>query len=118
MISPQAYSEKDALICDSKFLNDLTIDKAIKRAIHQIEEQKIGIGKINYRLRDAFSRQRYWGEPFPVYYKNDIPYLIEDEKLPIELPEVDKYLPTKDGEPPLARSKKKIGIIPKVTKWI
>ena len=106
-ITSKAYSEKDALICDSQFLNNLTIDKAIKRAIHQIEEQKIGIGKINYRLRDAvFSRQRYWGEPFPVYYKNDIPYLIEDEKLPIELPEVDKYLPTEDGEPPLARSKK------------
>ena len=106
-ITTEAYSEKDALICDSQFLNDLTIDKAIKRAIHQIEEEKIGRGKINYRLRDAvFSRQRYWGEPFPVYYKNDTPYLIEDKNLPIELPEVDKYLPTEDGEPPLARSKK------------
>jgi len=107
-ISVEAYSDKEAIICDSQFLNDLSIDKAITKAINEIEEQEIGKGKINYRLRDAvFSRQRYWGEPFPVFYKNEIPYLIDDQNLPIELPEVDKYLPTEDGEPPLARSKSK-----------
>src|SRR5690606_18392837 len=75
--------------------------------IEQLEAKGIGQGKINYRLRDAvFSRQRYWGEPFPVYYKDDIPHLIPDDQLPVELPEVDKYLPTESGEPPLARGKK------------
>src|SRR5690606_34642901 len=79
--------------------------KAIKTAIHEIEKRGVGKGQTNYRLRDAvFSRQRYWGEPFPVYYKDGIPYLIEDDQLPIELPEVDQYLPTEDGEPPLARA--------------
>lgn len=105
-ISKEAYTEKDALICDSQFLSDLKIDKAIHKAIEKIESLGIGKGKINYRLRDAvFSRQRYWGEPFPVYYKNDIPYLVDDKNLPVELPEVDKYLPTEQGDPPLARSK-------------
>ena len=71
------------------------------------KRKAIGKGKTLYRLRDAiFSRQRYWGEPFPVYYKGDTPYLIEDEKLPVTLPEVDKYLPTEEGEPPLARAEK------------
>ncbi|MGB1102334.1 MAG: leucine--tRNA ligase [Crocinitomicaceae bacterium] len=106
-ISEEAYTEKDAVITDSDFLNDLPAKKAIKRAIFEIEKQGFGKGQTNYRLRDAvFSRQRYWGEPFPVYYKNDIPYLIEDSRLPVTLPEVDKYLPTEDGEPPLARAKK------------
>lgn len=106
-ISEEAYTEKDAVITDSGFLNDLPAKKAIKRAIFEIEKQGFGKGQTNYRLRDAvFSRQRYWGEPFPVYYKNDIPYLIEDSRLPVTLSEVDKYLPTEDGEPPLARAKK------------
>ena len=106
-ISEAAYTEKDAVITDSDFLNDLPAKKAIKRAIFEIEKEGFGKGQTNYRLRDAvFSRQRYWGEPFPVYYKNDIPYLIEDDRLPVTLPEVDKYLPTEDGEPPLARAKK------------
>lgn len=106
-ISKAAYTEKDAVITDSDFLNDLPAKKAIKRAIFEIEKEGFGKGQTNYRLRDAvFSRQRYWGEPFPVYYKNDIPYLIEDDRLPVTLPEVDKYLPTEDGEPPLARAKK------------
>lgn len=106
-ISEEAYTEKDAVITDSDFLNDLPAKKAIKRAIFEIEKQGFGKGQTNYRLRDAvFSRQRYWGEPFPVYYKNDIPYLIEYSRLPVTLPEVDKYLPTEDGEPPLARAKK------------
>ena len=104
-VSEQAYAEKDAVIANSDFLNDLPAKKAIKRAIHEIEQKGIGKGKTNYRLRDAvFSRQRYWGEPFPVYYKNDIPQLIEDEYLPLQLPEVDKYLPTETGEPPLGNA--------------
>nr|WP_294861632.1 class I tRNA ligase family protein [uncultured Fluviicola sp.] len=106
-ISEAAYSEKEGTIADSDFLSGLPIKKAMAVAIAKIEEQGLGLGKTNYRLRDAiFSRQRYWGEPFPVYYKNDIPYLVDDAHLPIELPEVDKYLPTEDGEPPLARAEK------------
>lgn len=106
-ISTEAYSEKDAVIANSDFLNGLKVNKATKLAIYEIEKQGFGKGKTQYRLRDAvFSRQRYWGEPFPVYYKNDIPNLVADENLPITLPEVDKYLPTEDGEPPLARAEK------------
>lgn len=106
-ISNEAYTEKDAIIANSDFLNGLPAKEAIKRAIQEIEKRGLGSGKTNYRLRDAvFSRQRYWGEPFPVYYEDELPTLVEDEHLPIQLPEVDKYLPTEDGEPPLARSKK------------
>ncbi len=104
-ISKGAFAEKEGLIANSDFLNGLKVKDAIKKAIHAIEEKGIGTGKTNYRLRDAiFSRQRYWGEPFPVYYQDEIPYLIEDADLPVTLPEVDKYLPTEDGEPPLARA--------------
>lgn len=106
-ISEGAYAEKEGAIANSDFLSGLPIKKAMAVAIAKIQEQGLGLGKTNYRLRDAiFSRQRYWGEPFPVYYKNDIPYLVDDVHLPIELPEVDKYLPTEDGEPPLARAEK------------
>lgn len=106
-ISEAAYTEKEGTIADSGFLTGLSVKEAMKTAIAKIEEQGLGKGKTNYRLRDAiFSRQRYWGEPFPVYYKNEIPYLVDDANLPIELPEVDKYLPTEDGEPPLARAEK------------
>lgn len=106
-ISEGAYEGKDAEIINSDFLNGLTAKKAIGEAIKAIQEKGIGKGKTQFRLRDAiFSRQRYWGEPFPVYYKDEIPYLIEDDKLPVKLPEVDKYLPTEDGEPPLARAEK------------
>lgn len=106
-ISEGAYAEKDAVIANSDFLNDLPAKDAIKKAIAEIEKRGIGKGKTQYRLRDAvFSRQRYWGEPFPVYYKNEVPYLIDDKDLPVVLPEVDKYLPTEDGQPPLARAKK------------
>lgn len=105
-ISEAAYTEKDAIITDSDFLNDLPAKEAIKKAIAEIEKRGFGKGKTQYRLRDAvFSRQRYWGEPFPVYYKGDVPYLINDANLPVVLPEVDKYLPTEDGQPPLARAK-------------
>jgi len=106
-ISEEAYTDKDAVLANSDFLNNLPVKQSIVKAIEAIESKGFGKGKTLYRLRDAiFSRQRYWGEPFPVYYKGDTPYLIEDEKLPVTLPEVDKYLPTEEGEPPLARAEK------------
>ncbi|MCC5924725.1 MAG: leucine--tRNA ligase [Crocinitomicaceae bacterium] len=104
-ISEGAYTDKTGTITNSDFLNGLPVKKAIKRAIHELEEKGIGKSKTNYRLRDAvFSRQRYWGEPFPVYYDNGVAKTIADEHLPIELPEVDKYLPTEDGQPPLGNA--------------
>ena len=104
-ISEAAYAEKDAVITNSDFLNDLPAKKAMKLAIYEIQQRGFGKGQTNYRLRDAvFSRQRYWGEPFPIFYKDGLPYAVEDKNLPITLPEVDKYLPTEDGEPPLARA--------------
>lgn len=106
-ISEAAYTEKDAIIANSGFLNGLEAKTAMKKAIEAIEEKGLGKGKTNYRLRDAvFSRQRYWGEPFPVYFENELPQLVNDDQLPIRLPEVDKYLPTEAGEPPLARATK------------
>ena len=105
-ITEGAYTEKDAVIAKSDFLNDLSVKQATKLAIQEIERKGIGKGKTQYKLRDAvFSRQRYWGEPFPVYYKGETPYLFNDDKV-IELPDIDKYLPTEDGEPPLARASK------------
>ena len=104
-ISEKAESSKEAVLCNSDFLNGLNYKSATPRVIAELEKIEAGKGKVNYRLRDAvFSRQRYWGEPFPVFYKGEIPYLIGDEKLPTVLPDVDKYLPTKSGEPPLARA--------------
>jgi leucyl-tRNA synthetase len=92
---------------NSGFLDGLTVKDAIEKAREYIKEHKLGRIKVNYRLRDAiFSRQRYWGEPFPVYYKNGLPYMLPIDKLPLELPEVDKYLPTETGEPPLGRATK------------
>ncbi len=106
-ISEAAYTEKAGTIADSDFLSGLEVKAAMKTAIEAIEAKGIGTGKTNYRLRDAvFSRQRYWGEPFPVFYKDGLPHLVEDKFLPITLPEVDKYLPTEDGAPPLARAEK------------
>jgi leucyl-tRNA synthetase len=106
-ISEAAHTEKEGIIADSDFLTGMEVKKAIAAAIVEIEKRGIGKGKTNYRLRDAvFSRQRFWGEPFPVFYKNDIPYMVDDAKLPVELPKVDAYLPTEDGEPPLARAKR------------
>ena len=104
-ISEGAYAEKSGTIANSEFLSGLEVKEAMAKAIAAIEEKGFGKAKVNYRLRDAvFSRQRYWGEPFPVYYQNGIPKMIEDEFLPINLPEVDKYLPTEDGEPPLGNA--------------
>lgn len=106
-ISEEAYGAKDGVkLKDSDFLNGLDYKKATKKAIEALEDIGQGKGKTNYRLRDAvFSRQRYWGEPFPVYYVNGLPQMIEDKYLPIRLPEVEKYLPTEDGQPPLGNSK-------------
>jgi leucyl-tRNA synthetase len=98
-----ANESKEGVLENSDFLNGLPVKKAIKRAIGKLEEKGIGKGRINYRLRDAvFGRQRYWGEPIPIYYKDGIPYPIE--KLPLELPAIEKYLPTETGEPPLGRA--------------
>ena len=103
-ISESAYENKDAVIINSGFLNGLSCNEAIAKAIAFAVEKKVGQEKINYRLRDAvFSRQRYWGEPFPIYYKKNTPYLVDDDVV-VELPNIDKYLPTKDGDPPLARA--------------
>jgi len=105
-ISEEAYSSKDNVtIANSDFLNGMNYKKASKRAIYELEQIEQGQGKTNYRLRDAvFSRQRYWGEPFPVYYVNGMPQMIDKAHLPIVLPEVEKYLPTEEGEPPLGRA--------------
>ena len=105
-ISEEAFTDKEgSVIANSDFLNGLPYKKAMKTIIHEIEKRGVGYGKINYRLRDAvFSRQRYWGEPFPVYYKNGLPQMIDKAHLPIVLPEVEKYLPTEDGKPPLGNA--------------
>ncbi|WP_026451051.1 leucine--tRNA ligase [Aequorivita capsosiphonis] len=107
-ISEEAYSGKENItITNSDFLNDLTYQQATEKITTALEEKGIGEGKINYRLRDAvFSRQRYWGEPFPIYYKDGMPHAIPTEYLPLRLPEVEKYLPTETGEPPLGRATK------------
>ncbi len=105
-ISEGAYAEKSGKIANSDFLSGLEVKDAMKKAIAVIEERGLGKGKTNYRLRDAvFSRQRYWGEPFPVYYQDGLPKMIAVKHLPIVLPEVEKYLPTEDGQPPLGNSK-------------
>ena len=105
-ISEEAYGSKDNVkIANSDFLEGMNYKKATKRAIYELEQIGQGEGKTNYRLRDAvFSRQRYWGEPFPVYYVNGMPQMIDAEHLPLTLPEVEKYLPTEEGEPPLGRA--------------
>jgi leucyl-tRNA synthetase len=105
-IANESYTDKvNAIIGNSDFLNGLPYKEASEKAIEALEAQKHGLGKTNYRLRDAvFSRQRYWGEPFPVYYKDGMPQMITKDHLPITLPEVEKYLPTEKGEPPLGRA--------------
>ena len=106
-ISDNAFTEKSGFqLMNSEFLNGLNYDQAIEKVISFIERKGYGKGKINYRLRDAvFSRQRYWGEPIPIYYKNGTPMAIEEENLPLELPEVENYLPTSKGSPPLGNAK-------------
>jgi leucyl-tRNA synthetase len=105
-LSKESYDAKEGKLINSDFLNGLDVKQAIKRAIEEIEKLHLGKGKINFRLRDAvFGRQRYWGEPIPIYYKDGIPHAMPENELPLVLPEVDKYLPTESGEPPLARAK-------------
>ncbi len=105
-IEAESYDDKNGKIINSKIINGLEVKDAIKKIISEIEKRKLGKEKTNFRLRDAiFSRQRYWGEPFPVFYKDDIPYVFDEKDLPLELPEIDKYTPTETGEPPLARAK-------------
>lgn len=105
-ISSESFDAKEGVMCNSGFLNGMSVKEAIPAAIDRVEEMGLGLRKINYRLRDAiFSRQRYWGEPFPIYYKDGIPTPMALEDLPLRLPQVDKFLPTESGEPPLARAK-------------
>ena len=104
-VSESSFDAKEGIMCNSGFLDGMTVKEAIPAAIDYVEKHGIGHRKVNYRLRDAiFSRQRYWGEPFPIYYKEGIPTPLPFDKLPLQLPEVDKYLPTESGEPPLARA--------------
>ena len=114
-VSQESFDAKEGTVMNSPregvnstlTLNGLTVQEAIAKTKAFIAEQRIGQVKVNYRLRDAiFSRQRYWGEPFPVYYKDDMPYMIPEDCLPLQLPEIDAYKPTESGEPPLGRAEK------------
>jgi leucyl-tRNA synthetase len=105
-VQAESFEAKSGRAVNSDFLNGLETTSAIARANKEIESRGLGFRKVNYRLRDAiFSRQRYWGEPFPVYYKNGLPEIVPLSELPVELPSVDKYLPTETGEPPLGRAR-------------
>ncbi|MBM3160001.1 MAG: leucine--tRNA ligase [Bacteroidetes bacterium] len=105
-IEKEAWTEKEGRLTNSDFLNGLSVKEAISKAISEISYKNFGKSRVNYRLRDAvFGRQRYWGEPIPIFYENEIPFALSEKDLPLNLPEVDKYLPTEDGEPPLARAK-------------
>ena len=104
-ITKEAFEAKEGICVNSSFIDGKNVYDGGKAVIDKIIEKKIGYGTVNYRLRDAiFSRQRYWGEPFPIYYKDGIPYTLDEEELPLTLPQVDKFLPTEQGEPPLARA--------------
>ena len=116
-VSEESFDAKEGIVCNSPrpdvtpycdlTLNGLTIKEAIEKTKSYVKEHNLGRVKVNYRLRDAiFSRQRYWGEPFPVYYKDGMPYMIDESCLPLELPEVAKFLPTETGEPPLGHATK------------
>ncbi|MBN1338582.1 MAG: leucine--tRNA ligase, partial [Bacteroidales bacterium] len=102
----ESYDAREGKMVNSGFITGMEVNQAITATIRFLESRNIGFGKTNFKLRDAiFSRQRYWGEPFPIYYKDGMPYPLDEKELPLELPEVDKYLPTESGEPPLARAK-------------
>ncbi|WP_299822096.1 leucine--tRNA ligase [uncultured Pontibacter sp.] len=104
-LEEEAYAAKEGKIINSGFLNGLDVKEAIKAGIAKAEELGVGKGRTQYRMRDAvFSRQRYWGEPVPVYFKDGIPQLLQENELPLELPKIDAYLPTETGEPPLGRA--------------
>lgn len=105
-VQQDAFTSKDAKVINSDFLNGLKATDAILKATEYAEANGFGIAKINFRLRDAiFGRQRYWGEPIPIYYKDGVPHLVEDDELPLQLPAINEYLPTEDGDPPLGRAK-------------
>ncbi len=105
-ISEESFDAKEGIMINSGFLNGLTVKEAIEKTKEYVRENQLGKVKVNFRLRDAiFSRQRYWGEPFPIYYKDGMPYTVDEKDLPLELPEIDKFLPTEKGEPPLGRAK-------------
>ena len=109
-VSEESFDAKEGIMINScgngLDLNGMTVKEAIAATKKFIEEKGLGRVKVNYRLRDAiFSRQRYWGEPFPIYYKDGMPYVMDEKELPLQLPEVDKFLPTESGEPPLGRAK-------------
>ena len=105
-ISESSFDAKEGIMTNSGFLSGKTVQEAIPAAIDEVERRGIGRRKVNYRLRDAiFSRQRYWGEPFPIYYKDGLPFTVDEKDLPITLPEIDAYRPTEQGEPPLGRAK-------------
>ena len=105
-VSEESLDAKEGIMCNSGFLNGLSVKQAIPAAIDYVEAHGLGHRKVNYRIRDAiFSRQRYWGEPFPIYYKDGIATPVPVEDLPLTLPEIDQYKPTEDGQPPLARAK-------------
>ena len=108
-VSEESFDAKEGIVMNSSngefSLNGLTVKEAIQKTKEYVTEKKLGRVKVNYRLRDAiFSRQRYWGEPFPVYYKDNMPYMIAEEALPLKLPEVSQYKPTEDGQPPLGHA--------------
>ena len=105
-VSEQSFDAKDGIMCNSGFLDGMAVKDAIEAAKDYVEAHGIGRRKVNYRLRDAiFSRQRYWGEPFPIYYKDGVPTPLPESELPLRLPEISSYKPSPDGEPPLARAK-------------
>lgn len=105
-VSEESFDAKDGIMTNSGFLNGKTVKEAIAATKVYVKEHNLGRVKVNYRLRDAiFSRQRYWGEPFPVYYKEGIPYVMDEKSLPLELPEIENFLPTASGEPPLGHAK-------------
>lgn len=105
-LSVASYDAKQGKLINSEIIDGLDVKDAIKKMFDEIERLGIGKKQINYRLRDAiFSRQRYWGEPFPIYYKDDIPYTLDEKDLPLELPQIEEFSPTKTGQPPLARAK-------------
>lgn len=105
-ISAGSYDAKEGLMINSDFINGMQVKEAISAVIGRINSMNIGKGTVNFRLRDAiFSRQRYWGEPFPVYFRDGIAFTLDESELPLRLPDVDAYLPTESGEPPLARAK-------------
>ncbi len=106
-IDEASYDAKEGILVNSTLINGLNVQEAIPVITKEIESRRLGKKKINYRLRDAiFSRQRYWGEPFPIYYKDGLPYSLDESQLPLELPEIDAYKPTETGEPPLGRAEK------------